>query len=519
MNKWNVEEYDFYVSEFIRISNEEGHPLNYNKFSQFNIPNYRWFLKHSPKKLIGYYGFIESCGFKRSTTSSDITDDELIKLLKDYCNTSGIPRLVDLKKCGLPSSKMYTDRFGNYQKALTLAEVDLSNNRKFTKFRSVSDEVMLTVLKQYSINVKFPNSRDFRNNDELPAHQSYLNRFGSFRNALSLAGVVVPKDKEWLYTRTEYKKDELLYALDYFTKEKLKSDIYLINNTDLKNGNFNMACESVYTKNFGGIKEAYLCLDINYDEFNKKATEKDMIEQYLLLAENLGHTPNSREIDEASALGNCYSTKPYIEHFGNLINFQRQLNLKTSTGNGFWKTREEGLEDLRILYKELERIPTQFDVNACEYCASSNWYYKMYGGQYEALKEAGFKDVYETKIKITPNGNVVRSSYEYDFIRMLEEKNIKFIQEELYSVHIPDLNRKLRLDFTVLINGISYLIEIFGIMEYEWYRKKTDFKMKLCKDNNLPLIDLYKEDFLRGRKIDDLYKLLMKKIEGIDTVK
>lgn len=273
-----------------------------------------------------------------------------------------------------------------------------------------------------------------------------------------------------------------------------------------------MPSESAYSTILGGIKEAYKCLGIDYDDFNKKAVEKDMIEKYLLLEKELGHTPNSREVDKGSLDGKCYGMKTYSEHFGSLLELQDKLELKTTATVGYNKSKEDGLKDLIRLYEELERIPTQYDINNCDYCASITWYQHMFGSQTNALKEAGFKDIYESKIKITPSGNIVRSSYEYDFIRMLEDKNIEFIQEEFYSNYIDNFDRRLRFDFTIILNDKKYFIEIFGIMEYNWYREKTRMKIELCKNHNLPLIDLYKEDFLRGRTTEDLYNLLIQRV-------
>ena len=68
--------------------------------------------------------------------------------------------------------------------------------------------------------------------------------------------------------------------------------------------------------------------------------------------------------------------------------------------------------------------------------------------------------------------------------------------------------KKYKFDFTVKINNKKYFIEIFGITGNKKYNNKTSEKIKLCKDNNLPLIEMYPEDF-RDKNIKDLYDYLM----------
>ena len=117
---------------------------------------------------------------------------------------------------------------------------------------------------------------------------------------------------------------------------------------------------------------------------------------------------------------------------------------------------------------------------------------------------------------ITPKGNLAFSSYEYDFTTMLEERDVEFTKEDYYKNHIKGFTERLQFDHILYINGNTYYVEIFGIMEYEWYRNKTIRKIKLCEDNDLILIDLYKEDF-KKRNRDQLYEMLMEKIKEIDN--
>jgi hypothetical protein len=205
----------------------------------------------------------------------------------------------------------------------------------------------------------------------------------------------------------------------------------------------------------------------------------------------------------------------YEEHFGGIYDLQTYCEL-IPTVVGKHKSKKEMIEDLQELYERLERIPTQRDINMCNWMSSSSKYISEFGSYINALLKAGINgDFQNKKCAITPSGNYCRSSYEYDFCLMLEKNNFRFTQEDYYYNYINNFDRKFRFDFKLDYNENLYFVEIFGIMEYEWYRNKANYKKQLCKENNLNLIDLYKEDFLKN-DIDDLYKLIIYKINNIN---
>ena len=53
--KFDINEYDFYVKEFIRKSEENGTPISHSKLrlEPFNLPDARWYITNCPDKSVG----------------------------------------------------------------------------------------------------------------------------------------------------------------------------------------------------------------------------------------------------------------------------------------------------------------------------------------------------------------------------------------------------------------------------------------------------------------------------------
>ena len=102
---------------------------------------------------------------------------------------------------------------------------------------------------------------------------------------------------------------------------------------------------------------------------------------------------------------------------------------------------------------------------------------------------------------------------------VLEKYYISYKKEEYYKQYIKDFNKNYRFDFTFNINNKMVFVEIFGITGNKKYNKKMDEKIKLCKENNLKLIELYPND-IGQNSFEEIYRLLMDKLneKGIDKI-
>ena len=450
-----------------------------------------------------------------------VEDDILLEQLKQVLTTHGIIPISKFKEYGLYSMVVYRSRFGTYKDILNILNIPIPEdmeNKYFSKYKNISNEEMIDYLKDYYNKYGFPTTRDLANNTNYPSSYLYRERFGSFENALIIANIEIPQNKERLYNRESMDTDIILLNLKEFIYNNYTEKDFLPGMKKLITL-CNIPSESVLIKRFNGIKDLYNQIGIDYYKHNNQALELDMIDKYLKLKDKLGYTPDSRDVDRASKEGICYGMKTYSEHFGSLIEFQKSLNLEPSAYLGFLKSDDELIEDLKELGKQIGRLPTQKDINECDWMASSHMYNSKFGSHYKSLLLAGFDYNWSNRRTIiTPNGNIALSSYEYDFLIMLETKNIKFIKEEYYKNYIKELNRRFQFDFTLFIDGDIYFIEIFGIMNYKWYSDKRDYKIQLCEDNDLKLIDLYKNDFKKS-DMETLYSLLLDKINNINNLK
>ena len=64
--KFDVNQYDFYVKDFIRKSEENGSPISYNhlRLPQYDLPDSRWYISNCPNKSVDTWAkFVSWCGF------------------------------------------------------------------------------------------------------------------------------------------------------------------------------------------------------------------------------------------------------------------------------------------------------------------------------------------------------------------------------------------------------------------------------------------------------------------------
>jgi hypothetical protein len=503
-----------YYQKFGKIPTKNGIYKVYGVSDKVIYNNFKSF-----KDLLLESGIDIGDNIKRYDNFKNLTDKELLELFKNYYNKNGFIQMKDLcYKNNMPSASVYLNRFKSIKNVYDELNIEIPEDKTqyFSDFRNCTDEQLLDILEKYNQDVGFPTQRKFKSRNNLPSYSLYVERFGSFKNALLIANINIPKDRERFFNRESLSDEDMLNLLKYYTDKKLEHNIYLLTLDEIDNIK-NIPSASAYVLRFGGIIEAYLKIGIDCKEFNNEALEKDMIKKYKKLYNILGKTPHSRDIEEYSRqrMG-FYSMSTYEHHFGGIYQLQIYCNF-LPTIIGRHKTKQEMIDDLQELYEQLGRIPTQKDVNVCEWISSTGKYTDEFGSLTNALFQAGIQGKYEDKrYSITPQGNFCRSSYEYDFCVMLENNNFDFSQEEYYKNYITNYEKRSRFDFTIRYNNEIYFIEIFGMMECGWYRDKTDYKIKICNDNQLKLIDLYKKDFMKSDS-NTLYKLLIDKINNINN--
>lgn len=117
------------------------------------------------------------------------TDDELIEFIKKYFNEKGtVPTIKDFtNNFRYPSFATYQRRFGSWNNALIKAGYD-ANSRDYT-----NDELLDSLKRFFEENGRVPTSKDFLNNSKYPSFSAVVNRFGSWNGALIKAKLEISR--------------------------------------------------------------------------------------------------------------------------------------------------------------------------------------------------------------------------------------------------------------------------------------------------------------------------------------
>jgi len=125
-------------------------------------------------------------------------------------------------------------------------------------------------------------------------------------------------------------------------------------------------------------------------------------------------------------------------------------------------------------------------------------YKKDFGSFFAALVASGILPEGSRKLTIgtmvlAEDGHLCLSIAEKEVDDFLFKHQIQHDKE----VHYP--NSKMRTDWEIYKNDHRIFIEYFGLMNNPDYAKKTQYEIKLAKENSIELIELYPEDNWREK--------------------
>lgn len=253
--------------------------------------------------------------------------------------------------------------------------------------------------------------------------------------------------------------------------------------------NFKDLCELLPNKTETAIMSKASKLDLKYREWWKDA-----------------------EIEEFKVLYPITDTKLLCEKYNrsesSLISLAANLGLKKD--ESYWDIikndrKPEYIKKLKAFAKELGRTPTSREVNDNEEMGGILTYHRYFGSYSSACEEAGL-DVNrclfgeENVVFKSKNGDVCLSKSEMIITDFMIDNNIPYQKSEklLYTKFIED-DRFGTRRFDWLINN-SIIVEYFGMMDKNHYKERTEYKLNLCKENNVEIIELYPEDLRKGLK-------------------
>lgn len=138
------------------------------------------------------------------------TKEDIIKSIKELATKlDKTPSLLDYRnyKCK-PSSPTVIDRFGSWNAALVEAG--------FVEHSYISDEQLLQLLKTYyKEHNKTPSTREFDSDSKYPNTVTYKRHFGSWNNALELAGLPLKQRRP----KVSYNKDYMLTCIKAYVQK------------------------------------------------------------------------------------------------------------------------------------------------------------------------------------------------------------------------------------------------------------------------------------------------------------
>ena len=210
----------------------------------------------------------ELTGIKYENTKQKQTDEELLVILTNILDKNPDLTIVDFNKIdNIPSYTTYINRFGSWNDAKIMCGSEKVFSRKYT------DEELLDYLRDYNNTYGFPETTCFNDNKDVPCFQLYYLKFGSWTNALNLAGIKIPQEKQKYYNNRNYTDLEVLEELQMLVDSYLEESIFLPPKSYFTNSK--IISEATIYKFFGGIKETYKLLGYDdYKEFNKKTVRR-----------------------------------------------------------------------------------------------------------------------------------------------------------------------------------------------------------------------------------------------------
>ncbi|MBR3414501.1 DEAD/DEAH box helicase family protein [Candidatus Saccharibacteria bacterium] len=300
---------------------------------------------------------LENAGFCR------YSDEELIELLQTKAKSLGrTPTKKDVDSDnGMPSSDTYANRFGSWNKALEAARLSPSQYRR-------TDKELIDLLKAKAESLgRTPMKNDIRLDSNMPNVSIYARRFGSWKKALRMAGLLINR-----YRISDEKLIELL-------KAKAKSLGRTPTEKDIKLDS-SMPSSTTYAKRFDSWNQALEAAGLLVNHRFNCADEK-LITLLRAKAESLGRTPTKRDIKSDSSMPSYHT---YISKFGSWNKVLEAASLSSKS-----KSDEELIEILKAKARSLGRTPTSKDIRFDSSMPSSTTYATRFGSWNQALEAAG----------------------------------------------------------------------------------------------------------------------------------
>jgi len=519
----------------------------------------------------------------------------LISELKRYFNTyKKIPTVKKYdKNTDYPGATVYSSRFGSWNKALKLAELEVNNNGMdcikdyngikndylngmslnaiAKKYNYNADSAICGVIKK--LNIIKRNNRWTKQQIQILKEKYSCEKWDVLVELLKLFSkedIIHKAYKLGLKREIYFWSDEELQILnDYYENTSPKKLKELLPNRTYgsivcKAGELNLKYREWWSNEeieklielypvqsldnlidtFDRSRNSLICMAAKVglkDIFHWKKEEDDFIVKYnniltdeemcdYLIYRNIYsirerknnlNLQNSNGVDKTELIWNNkeidflhknYNIKLIIniceelnKNYYDVLFMIRKLGLSV-INNHNENQKEILLNKLKEFALELERTPFSYDITNCKDMPGILSYHRYFGSYTEACRLAGLElnyNIYGEKINVlySKNNDICYSNGELLITNYMIDNNIEYEKEKLYKYVINDIQCGEKRTDWVVNNNI--IVEYFGMPEKDFYRKKMNVKIKLCKNNNVLLIDIYEKDLsynLKGVK-------------------
>jgi hypothetical protein len=383
-----------------------------------HFQRYRWHFGslERARELIGMGGQIQRKALNRGAPTEltaeqvrnslkrrvqrELTAEQVLQFLRELAHRLGHPpkrrELEAAAREGAAVSLNAIKRFfGTVSAALQAAGLDPAHSGK-----RYSDETLIAHLKQLGERhgrvptIMDVNAASLRG--EMATSVTYIHRFGSWGQALTLAGFT-PRDLRPI--KEKYTREGLLRDLRRLAKELGRPP----QAKDLAQEGWHAAHSKhvAYIRFFGGIKQARKEAGIDTQGLRKlrkmerisedqAPPKRELVSELRSIAQELKRPPTPNDVNRWARWGRAHPLKWFYSVFGNFTAALRAARLDAERSGE--ADPEVMLDQLRALYRKLKRPLLQRDVVAAHrqgQCSSIQHYEREFGSTPNAVKAAG----------------------------------------------------------------------------------------------------------------------------------
>lgn len=310
----------------------------------------------------------------RQFYSKEFIIHQIQSLAKDLGRTPTVADFEKSKSCHMDPSiiKRY---FGSYNGGLIAA--GLQPNHVIYQ----TDEELLRGLRGlYERLARVPLAKDLSIFSDMPCVSTYRKRFGTFANALYLAGITREKPKQKL--RCDYTSEQLIEFL-----QDLGSKLGRAPHMSDLEGIPGAPARSAYFKHFGTWSNAQNAA--GFTPSKPDYARSELIDILKSISEKKGGAAPSRS--DLKNATHAPSINAFIKEFGSWTNALRAAGFVPPTRYSNSYTDDELIEILQNKAKSLGRVPGIRDMNADSNVPSAPTYEQHFGSYGNAVKIAGLK--------------------------------------------------------------------------------------------------------------------------------